>query len=144
MAQLPADLDRAALLALTPDKYLAAGYCDPAGKPRPELRSTYATAASTQLEQTETSPQELAATFEALKQVLPLHQGTPHERATGAADEALLTASSLLDKENNPGIVAWLAAAADAVRSDADLDAFVDHVQAVVRQYAVIAALANG
>ncbi len=140
----PIDLDRAALLALTPARYLAGGYLDDAGRPRAELRSTFATAASTQLEKDETSPHELAVTVEALRRVLPLHQGGPHDRAVDAADEALITASAVLDKKNNPGLAAWLAAAAGAVRSDADLDAFVDHVEAVLRQYAVITALANG
>jgi hypothetical protein len=139
----PPDLDRAALLALTPSHYLAEGWCDPGGAPRPELRSIFATAASTQLEQAEASPEELAATFEALRQVLPLHRGSPHDRAVEAADEALITVSSLLDKKNNPGVAAWLTACADAVRTDPDLAAFTDHAQAVVRQYAVITALAN-
>ena len=44
------DYDRKTLLALTPEKYLSGGYRDEHGKPRPELRALFATAASTQLE----------------------------------------------------------------------------------------------
>src|SRR4051794_13383122 len=107
MSQLPGDLDRAALLAMTPAIYLAQGYRDAGGRPHPQLRSTWATAASTQLEQTETSPDELGATLAALEEVLPLHDGSAAERIAGASEEALLTVASLLEKENNPGIARW-------------------------------------
>src|SRR4051812_29241760 len=68
----PGDLDRTALLALTPARALVQGYRDAAGRPRAELRSILATAAATQLEQGQASPQEVFATFEALELVLPL------------------------------------------------------------------------
>ena len=138
------DYDRKTLLALTPEKYLAGGYRDEHGKPRGELRGVFATAASTQLEAGEASPEELGATLDALAMVLPLHEGDAPRRCAGACDEALTTVASMLDKENNPAIAAWLGACAAAVKSEDDVAALLDHFRAVVRQYAVITALANG
>ena len=138
------DYDRKTLLALTPEKYLAGGYHDEHDKPRSELRGVFATAAATQLEASETSPQELGATLDALGMVLPLHEGDAHGRCAEACDEALLTVASALGKENNPGIAAWLGACAAAVQTEDDIAALLDHFRSVVRQYAVITALANG
>jgi hypothetical protein len=138
------DYDRRTLLALTPEKYLAGGYLDEHKKPRAELRGVFATAASTQLEATETSPQELGATLDALAMVLPLHTGAAHARCAEACDEALTTVASMYDKDSNPGIAAWLGACAAAVKTEDDIAALLDHFRAVVRQYAVIAAIANG
>ncbi len=141
---IPEKLDRQTLLALTPDKYLSGGYHDENGAPRPELRSIFATAAATQLEASEASPQELAATLEALRQVLPLHEGTPAERALTAVDEALLTVAAMYHIDNNPGIASFVRQCAAAVQSDGDLKVMLDHVQATVRQYGVFVALGNG
>lgn len=139
------DYDRKTLLALTPEKYLSGGFRDEHGKPRPELRSVFATAAATQLEQAEVSPGELGATFEALKMVLPLHEESPAEvRAARACEEALMTVASMHDQDTNPGVAAWLNACAAAVKSEDDIPVLVDHVQAVVRQYALIVSMANG
>jgi hypothetical protein len=138
------DLDRKTLLALTPAIYLAGGFRDAAGRPLPELRSTFATAAATQLEDAEASPQELGATVDALKVVLPLHQGAAADRIAGASAEALYTVASMLEKDNNPGIARFLTACAERARSDEDIDALLLHAEAVVRQYALITALANG
>lgn len=138
------DYDRKTLLALTPEKYLSGGFRDEHGKPRAELRSLFATAASTQLERAEVSPDELGATFDALKMVLPLHEGPAPARAARACEEAILTVESLHDQDANPGLAAWLDACAAAVKSDDDIPALVDHVQAVVRQYTLIIAMANG
>jgi hypothetical protein len=138
------DHDRKTLLALTPEKYLAGGYRDEHGEPRAELRGLFATAASTQLEASLTSPQELAATLDALAMVLPLHEGDAHARCAEACDEALSTVASMYDKDSNPGIAAWLGACAGAVESEDDIAALLDHFRAVVRQYAILTALANG
>lgn len=138
------DYDRKTLLALTPEKYLSGGFRDENGKPRAELRALFATAASTQLEQAEASPQEVGATFEALKMVLPLHEGPASERAARACEEALLTVASMHDQDTNPGVAAWLTACAAAVKSEDDIPVLLDHVQAVVRQYALIITMANG
>jgi hypothetical protein len=138
------DYDRKTLLALTPEKYLSGGYRDEHGKPRPELRALFATAASTQLEAAEASPQEVAATLDALKMVLPLHEGPAPARAANATEEALLTVASLHQQDANPGVEAFMNACAAAVQAEDDIPVMVDHVQAVVRQYALIVQMANG
>ena len=142
---IPQNLDRRTLLSLTPAKYLSGGYREPNGKARPELRSIFATAAATQLEVTETSPQELGATLEALRQVLPLHEGLAPERIATAAEEALLTVGSMYKLEsNNPGIVDFLKQCTAAVAAEDDIPVLLDHFQAVVRQYAIFVAVGNG
>lgn len=141
---IPDRLDRQTLLSLTPDKYLHGGYRDERGAPRPELTTIFATAAATQLEANEASPQELSATLEALCQVLPLHEGLAPERVASAVEEALLTVSSMYHTDNNPGIALLLGHCAGAVASDEDVPALLDHVQAVVRQYALFVTLGNG
>lgn len=138
------DYDRKTLLALTPEKYLSGGYRDENGKPRPELRALFATAASTQLEVAEASPDELGATLDALKMVLPLHQGPAPTRAARAGEEAIMTVASLHAQDANPGVQAFMNACAAAVQSEDDIPVMVDHVQAVVRQYALMIAMANG
>jgi hypothetical protein len=134
------DLTHAELLELTPLEYLKAGYRGADGKIRPELLSTYATAACTQLEAAQASPQELSTTRESLRQVLPWHKEpvSATQRMAEALEEALSTTASLLGKENNPGIFEWTNRCAGAVRTKEDIDAFLAHFQAVVRQYAVI------
>lgn len=134
------DLTRAEMLELTPLEYLKAGYRGAGGKIRPELLSTYATAACTQLEATKTSPQELSTTRESLRQILPWHKEPvpATQRMAEALEEALSTTASLLGKKNNPGIVKWTTQCAGAVRTTEDIDAFLAHFAAVVRQYAVI------
>ncbi len=77
------------LLALPPERYLQDGYLGPDGLIRAAFLSHYATAASTQFLAAELSPQELALTAEAVRQVLPLEGGAPHDRAMAAAQEAL-------------------------------------------------------
>ena len=134
------DLTLAELLALTPLEYLKAGYRGANGQIRPELLSTCGTAASTQLAATGTSPQELSTTRESLRQVLPWHKEPmpAAQRLAEALEEALSTAASLLGKKNNPGIVKWTAECAGAARTADDIDFFMAHFTAVVRQYAVI------
>src|SRR6185369_11807580 len=102
------DYTRAELLALTPGKYLANGFVDKKGKPVPELQNTYATAASTQLLAGDLSPQELAFTYEALKQTLSLHEGAPDKKAKAALDEALETVRGMIKQPNNPGLTKWI------------------------------------
>ena len=138
---IPPELDRSDLLRLTPSEYLEQGYRDHLGGLRPELQGTFATAAAVQLEEAETSPQELGATLEALRQVLPWHDGPAPERLQDAVTEALGLVSSLYQQENNKGIVEWLGQCVERVKTPADIDAFLDHFTAVVRQYAVIIAV---
>ena len=134
-------LDRSELLALTPLRYLGDGFRDETGQLRPELQGVFATAAATQLEEAEASPQELAATLEAFRQALPLHRAKPRKRFSAAVAEALETVAIMYSKPNNRGIVTWLELCATAVRTEDDIAAFVEHFTAVVRQYGVIIAL---
>lgn len=132
------DYDREALLGLTPAAYLRDGFLDADGKPRHELTGIWATAACVQIEEEEASPQEVAATFEALRYALPLHRGSPAEKFRAAWREALETVAAMYDIRNNQGVVDWLEACGEFVQTEADIEAFVAHFQAVMRQYAVI------
>ena len=129
------------LLALTPDRYLAAGYRDAAGLTLGELSGDFAMAAATQLKAAEASAQELAFTHEALKQVLALHDGRTPGRVREALDEALGVVAAMIRQPNNPGLVRWLRGLADFVRRAEDIDDMMAHILAVVRLYGVIAAL---
>lgn len=134
------DYTRDQLLALTPARYLEDGFTDRSGKPRPELQTGYATAASLQLLAAQLSPQELGFTYEALRQTLPLHSGPAPQLIRAATQEALETVRGLIRQPNNPGLEKWLNECAASVKQPADLEAFLLHVQAVLRQYGVIAA----
>jgi len=135
--------DRSELVALTPSRYLGDGFRDQAGELRPELQGLYATAAATQLEEAQAAPEEVAVTLEALRQALPLHRGKPRKRFAAACGEALETVSMMYARANNRGIVTWLDQCRAAVKTEADIAAFVEHFTAVARQYGVISALKN-
>ena len=92
---MPNDMNRDDLLRLTPRIYLREGYRDGAGKLLPRLRGLYATAAAAQFEHAEVSPQELAGTLEALRQVLPWHKGEAQDLLRDAVSEALELAAGL-------------------------------------------------
>jgi hypothetical protein len=134
------DYTRAELLALTPAKYLAKGFVNAKGKPVPELQNTYATAAAMQLLAGELSPQELAFTYEALKQTLPLHDEPPAKKAKAALDEALETVRGMIKQTNNTALTKWINQCATFVKSPADLEAFSAHILAVLRLYSVMVA----
>jgi hypothetical protein len=134
-------LDHSQLIALTPLQYLRDGFRDEAGNLRPQLRGVYATAAAIQLEAFEVAPQELAATLEALQQVLPLHQGIANQRFATAKYEALELVSMMYRKSNNFGIVQWLEQCSTAIKTEDDISAFIEHFVALVRQYSLIIAL---
>jgi len=129
------------LLALTPSQYLADGYLDEAGRPRRELATDFATAAATQLLAAALPAQELAFTYEALRFVLPSHEGPPRERTRAAVDEALATTTRMTRQTNNEGLVRWLDDCVAAIRRPEDIDALLHHMQAVLRLYTVIAAI---
>jgi hypothetical protein len=133
-----ADVDRETLLKLTPDQYLRDGFLGPDGKPRGELRGLWASAVCTQLEKRKASPQEVCATFEAFRQELPLHEGTPQERFYRTRLDAQETVASMYNLTNNQGILEWLEACDEFINTEEDLAAFVEHFQAVMRQYSVI------
>jgi hypothetical protein len=137
------DYSREELLDLSASRYLAKGFVDQRGKPLPELQTTFATAAATQLRAAELSPQELAFTYEALKQALPLYTDAPSARIQSAIGEALEVVRAMVKQPNNARLVQWLSECSAAVKSETDLDAFVEHVMAVLRQYTVIVASAS-
>src|SRR5207244_10125624 len=116
MASGMKEYTRDELLALTPARYLADGFVD-GGKPRPELQSTYATAAAQQLLAADRSPQEFAFTYEALKQSLPLHDGPAPQRIRATLDEALETVRGMIRQPNNPGLTKWLNECAALVKT---------------------------
>jgi hypothetical protein len=136
------DYTRKELLELRASQYLRDGFVDSRGKPLAALQMTFATAAATQFKAAELSPQELAFTYEALKQTLPLHAGKPHARIEGAVAEALEITRAMIKQPNHAELTRWLNECAAAVKTAADLDAFVEHFMAVLRQYTVIAASA--
>jgi hypothetical protein len=130
------------LLALTPGLYLADGYLDETGRPRRELASDYATAAATQLLEAELAAQELAFTYEAVRFVLERHdEEPPGERARAAVEEALETVTRMTRQTNNRGLVRWLDECVAAIRRPEDIDALLQHIQAVLRLYTVIASI---
>ena len=132
---------RAALRARTPDIYLRDGFCGAGGKIRAELLDAEAVAASTQLSAAELSPQEMAFTLEALRALLPMQQGTVEERMRDGLAEALATVGRMIRQPNNKGLIQWCRAYAACVRTEADIAAFLDHMRAVLRLYALIASL---
>ena len=135
---------KAELLALTPDRYLADGFCDASGTPLPGLLTEYATAAANQLMQAELPPQELAFTVEAFRLALPLQDDVePRARAQAALHEALGTIARMIQQPNNEGLIRWLERCADRVGSEDDLDAMEDHLDAVLRLYTVLVAFVS-
>lgn len=135
------DLTKAELLSMTPKVYLKDGFRDRDGRTRTALVSTSATAVATQMEAAEVSPQELSATLEALRQALPWHKGPVATAFPEAVEEALDLVSSMYGKDNNPGIVNWLDECTSFVVQPADIEDFLSHFMAVVRQYGAIVAL---
>ncbi len=136
------EFDREQLLALTPDRYLAEGWLDGSGAPRPELTSDYATAAATQLLAGGLAPQELGFTVAALDQVLPLNDaGAPARRLGDSLEEAIGAVGRMIGQNNNESLVEWLISCAATVRTRADLDAFMAHLHALLRLYSVLASV---
>ncbi len=136
------EVTREALLALTPDVYLAQGFLAPDNEPWPELQGEWATAAATRLLLAEAAPQELGLTVEAYRQVLPMHddEAAP-EQATEALAEALPVVAQLIGQTNNEGIVTWARGCAAQVRQDGDIAALVLHMESTLKQYALLASL---
>ena len=129
---------REALLALTPDVYLADGYLDGVGAPRMALRTEWANAAATQMAENAVAVQELAFTYEAFRTILPQTLGTAPERARMAMDDACAVVARFIGQDNNEGLVVWLEDCVAAVQRDEDLDALLQHVLAVLRLYSLI------
>lgn len=132
-------------IELTPEIYLADGYLDEAGAPRADLLGDFATAAANQLLVAEVAPQELALTYEGIRQLLPMYEGEAGSRLADAYEETLLVVARAIRQENNGGLVNWLNGCAARVRTEADLAAFMGHVAAVMRRYGVlVAAMPDG
>ena len=96
----------------------------------------------TQLAEAELSPQELGFTLEATRLLLPQHdEADPGERLHAAVEEALLTVARAIQQANNEGLLQWLSACTGHVRTEADIAAFLGHMEAVNRQYSLLASL---
>lgn len=134
------DYTREELLELSASRYLSNGFIDRHGKSPAALQTTFATATATQFLQAQLSPQELAFTFEALKQVLPLHAGAPAARLRDAIAEALEVVRAMVKQPNNARLKQWLGECSTCVKTEAELEVFLGHYMAVLRQYTVIAA----
>lgn len=132
---------RETLLRLTPDRYLAGGYHDASGTRRPGLLNTCATAAAEQLLLGGLAPQEMSMLIESIRLLLPMCKGEPRQRAEGAVTRAHGIVNRVIGQPNNPALTRWAGACAAAVRTTADFDAFLDHMVAAQRQYAVIVSL---
>lgn len=131
-------VEQAILPRLTPDIYLSKGFHDAAGEPRPELKGLFATAAATQLLRTEASPQALRQVHEAMLLVLPRRGEPAAERIKLVVEEAIEAATRATHQPVNPGIGRWLRGCAGNVRTEADIEAFGEHVKAVLCQYGAI------
>jgi hypothetical protein len=140
------DITPEQLLALTPQRYLAKGWLDANGQPLAPLSSGYALAACQQLLQAQVSPQEVGAVLSAFDILLPLYRDTAHQRLPMVTEDALGSVRSTLGQTNHPGLLAWLEPCVLAVKTEADLAAFMAHLRAVTQQYAALIAsrLAQG
>ncbi len=136
-----AETTREDLLDLTPDIYLEGGFLLPDGAIRPELLSGVAVAAATQLSCDEASPQELAFTYEAIRALLPMQAGEAGLRLRAAVGEALAAVARMIRQPNNEGVVSWCQTCAAHVHHEAEIPAFLEHMQVVMRYLALLAAL---
>jgi len=98
-------------------------------------------AAATALRAAELSPQEMAFTYEAIKALLKQEEGSPQARMDAALGEALATVARMIRQPNNEGLAAWCRNGASQVREEADIAAFLAHMQAVLRLYSLMAYL---
>jgi hypothetical protein len=131
--------NRADLLARRAADYFKDGLCDTAGALRAELSGMDAFAVATQLDEAVASPDEVAATFEALKQILATSEGeAPDTRFDTAVQHALELVSRLLSTHNNIVLDGWLNECSPFIKSEADLSAFVTFFESVVRQYSAL------
>lgn len=138
------DLSQAQLLARRPGEYLKGGLLDAAGKLRPELVGLDAFAVATQFVTAGASPDEVAATYEALRQVLAQQPaGDAARRFATSVQGALDLVRRLLGITNNIAVAGWLRACRPFVQTDADIAAFLEHFQAVVRQHGALVAVSQ-
>ena len=138
---MPDKIDLTKLDAVTPSVYLKQGFFAAPGKLRPELTGLAAFGTAQRLERAAASPDELAATFEALKQVLPARTEAPAKKFAAAVEEALALVGRMLNIPNNIMIAGWLRECAPFVKTPADLAACLEHFQAVTLQYTTLLAV---
>ena len=125
----------------TPDEYLIDGYCDVSGRPHADLLTDAAVAAACELGAGLLSPQEMAFTYEALRALLPLHEGEPEARMHAVLAEALATVSRMIRQPNNKGLALWSRLCVTYIREEADIAAFMAHMQAALRLHALMTSL---
>lgn len=102
---------------------------------------TDAVADASALRGSELSPQEMAFTYEAIRALLALHDGPPQARMEAVLDEALATVVRMIRQPNNEGLAAWCHDGIAGIRTETDIAAFLAHMQAVLRLYALMAYL---
>lgn len=132
------DIPSTELLSATPGEYLKDGWMDAKGQTRADLLGLKAFAIASQLQQAYVSSQELALTQEALKQVLALDEGDIETRFPDAVSEALDLVGGITNTAPNPRLANWLKACIPFVKTEADLQAFLQHLQAVMRQHVTL------
>jgi hypothetical protein len=87
--------------------------------------------------------QEIAATYEALNQILPSHDaGSPYERFSGAVSEALEMVANMYSIDNDVAICIWLAKASGTVHTESDMREIMQYFLRIVRFCATLSALA--
>lgn len=136
--------NRDEMLAATPDRYLAEGWTDGAGRPWPEVRGAWASAAAQQWLAAKVAVQEVEITYEAFNQVLPYYPDAA-ARVADLAAESLALARGVMDQPNHPSFVAWMEACLLNVHHPRDGEAFMAHFKSALLQYALTArTLARG
>lgn len=138
------EITREQLLARQPQDYLQNGLRTASGTLRPELVGLEAFAVATQLDQAMASPQEVALTYEMLKQVLAQSDGDARpaaERFAAAVSEAIEHVERLISQHSNFVISGWLEDCAPFIKTSADIPSFLELFQAVLRQYTALQAV---
>lgn len=110
----------------------------------PEPPGLEAFAVTRRFDETAVSPQELAFTFEMLKQVLSLSEGDgrpANERFAGAWHEALEHVSRLLGQHNHIAVVGWLQETATLIQTEKEIQNFLFFFQTVLQQHTALQAI---
>jgi hypothetical protein len=140
------ELDPKQLRRLRPSVCLKApGLLDKLAEPGSDFAGKFASAACLTFEDAEVSPEEFLTVYEAIKQCLELADNeNPAERFQQAVNEGLEVSASLLDKEINRAIIDWIQEWVPFVDSEAGIAVFMEHVNSVAAQYALVMSLKHG